>query len=276
MFYMGCKRTKNVFRSLLSTDSSMNNMELTGPTIPKEHFAKFIENPTPENLREVLRTNTGEDNHLDFKEKMPDFPTLARHLLAMGNSRFGCIVIGVKELDNGTFDPIGIESIKDKLHIHDSIKRFIPREIWENILIFDFNFEETEYPKIKGKKFQVIIIDVDLDDLPLISTGASPGQIQENAIYVRRGTSSELVNYEELQRLINMRLSTGHSSQPEMDLASHLRELKMLLEENDNASKASLFPTGIFGTSYHSDHSAFLKELIENKKQLIRRIISNP
>lgn len=208
----------------------------------KEEFAKFIEDPTRERLRDAFKGHAGEFQYLDFKEVWRECPTLARHLLGLGNSDGGCIVIGVAEKENGSLDPKGIEKLIDKKKIFDGIEKYIPQKMMRNnIVILDYSFEETEYARIKGKMFQVILTKVNPEDIPLISMAGYQGKIRENAIYIRRSSSTEEANYDELQEIINKRLGTGRSSQPEMDLRTHLKELKTLLEEKDQIVFGSLF-----------------------------------
>ena len=194
-----------------------------------EAFARFFENPTREGLREVLKDNVGEFNQLDFKERWPEFPTVAKHILGMGNSGGGCIVVGVED---ETLEPKGLTDIIDKTKVMKGIKKYIPSALLDNVEIIDFSYSASEYDKLQGKKFQVIFIHEDKKYLPFISS-AQGKSIEENTVYIRRGTASERANYEELQRLINIRLETGYSSTKELDMKSHLQQLRILFEQID-------------------------------------------
>ena len=137
-----------------------------------------------------------EFNNLDFKENWPEISKLAKHILSMGNCHGGCIVIGVKEENNKTLNPIGINQIQEKSDITKKLSRFIPNSIEYEIL--QFAYEETEYPKIKGKKFQVLIVEYDPKIIPLLARKDGES-INNNRVYVRRKTESTEANYEELQ-----------------------------------------------------------------------------
>lgn len=197
-----------------------------------EEFAKFAEDPSRDGFRELLINNVGELSYFDFKEQWPEFPKLARHILALANSGGGCIVAGVAEKEDKTLEPIGLEKLAEKTEIINGLSKFLPNSlIIGNNDILDFPFPASEYPTLVGKKFQLIFIQDDPEHLPFISTNNENKKIRKNAVYVRRGTSSEEANYEELQNIINRRLETGYSSQAEMDLRTHIEQLKALYEQ---------------------------------------------
>jgi hypothetical protein len=64
-----------------------------------ESFAKFFEKPTRDRLRELLKNNVGELDNLDFKESFPEKEKLAKHILAIANSKGGVIIVGQKKGD---------------------------------------------------------------------------------------------------------------------------------------------------------------------------------
>jgi hypothetical protein len=55
--------------------------------------------------------------------------------------------------------------------------------------------------------------------------------LRGNAIYTRRGVATEEANHDELQRIISRRLETGYSSRRELDLRTHLEQLRVLYEQ---------------------------------------------
>jgi Putative DNA-binding domain len=193
----------------------------------KEEFAKFYENPSRDKLRDLIRDNLGEFFHLDFKEVWPSLSKIARHILGLANSDRGCIVVGVAEKEDKTIEAKGVENSKDKAEIVNGIQKFLPSVLLDRVEILDFAYEASEYPKIVGEKFQVILVGTDPKHLPFISMAEGDG-INRNKIYVRRGTSTEEANYQELQNVINKRLETGYSSRNEIDLRTHMEELEML------------------------------------------------
>ncbi|VVB64202.1 Putative DNA-binding domain protein [uncultured archaeon] len=236
----------------------------------------------------MLQNNAGELPDLDFKEKWPEFPKVARHLLGLGNSGGGCIIVGVSQKDDKTLEPVGIEKLEDKSTIIDGIKNYIPETLTlpNKIDIMDFSYEAAEYPKINGMKFQIIFIDPDLKDLPLVARSEYKGAIRNNAIYVRRGTSTEEAGYEELQEIINKRINTGYSSQKEINLMEHLEQLKILFGQIDKyhfglqgsylealrnmSVSLSGFTTSTPNPMYpDEDFENFIVNLIEKKKKRV-------
>jgi hypothetical protein len=195
-----------------------------------EEFARFFEMPSREGLRDLLKKNVGELPYCDFKEQWPQYPKLARHLLGLSNSGGGCVIIGMAEREDKTFEPKGVEILVGKAVIIDGVKKFLPNSLLTNFQVLNFGFDAAEYPAIVGKKFQVLFVEDDPKHFPFVSMNEGDG-IRKNSIYVRRGTSTEEATYEELQRIINRRLETDYSSQREMNLETHLEQLKVLFRQ---------------------------------------------
>jgi hypothetical protein len=257
----------------------------------KEDFAKFYEDPTREGLRDLLKNNLGEFPYLDFKGELPSFGKLARHLLGIANLGGGCIVVGVAERDDKTLESKGLNKIVDKKNIIDGIKKFLPYVLLQNIDIADFVYDATEYEAIKGKKFQVIFVSGDPKHFPFVSMSEGDG-IRKNAIYARHGTSSEEANYEELQSIINRRIETSYSSQGEIDLRTHIEELKSLysyiekgyvVSKKEASNLLKLYMPSlkelkdleyVRNPNYpEEDVEKFIAKLIEKKKKRIEIII---
>jgi len=234
-----------------------------------EEFARFFENPSRESLRELLKNNRGEFPNCDFKEKWPDLDKIARHLLGMGNSGGGCIILGVAEENNQLY-PKGLDTTQDKSNIINGVYKYIPQNLLDKIEILDFSYNDSEYPTLIGKNFQVVLVEFDPEHLPFIAI-AQGNNIKINAIYTRRGPSTVKVNYEELQGIINRRIETGYSSQHEMDLETHIQQLKILYRQIDEfnnpfrnlADVLSSFQKGGMQYKY------FIDNMIEKKKKII-------
>lgn len=192
-----------------------------------EDFAKFFEHPTREDFRNLIKNNFGELPQCDFKEDWPGLSKLARHILGIANSKGGCIIVGIAQREDNALEPKGLPKLLDKAEITGGIKKYIPESLIQNINILDFSYADSEYPSLVGKRFQVVIIEDDVKHLPFVSTSEGDG-ILTSAIYIRRGTSTEQANYQELQVLLNRRLETGYSSSREIDLETHLQQLKIL------------------------------------------------
>jgi hypothetical protein len=228
-----------------------------------EDFAKFFAAPSREGLRDLLKNHVGEFDNLDFKQNWPEFHKLARHILGLANSGGGCLCTGMKEKDDKTFEPVGVEQLLDKADLKKGIQKFIPSQVRYEIV--DFSYDDREYGKLVGKKFQIIFVEDIPEYIPFISKSDGV-DIQESVIYIRRGTSTEKANYEELQELINRRIETGYSSQEEFGLNRHLSELRILYDQ---------IPDGhlpfSFGPSNQFDQ--FVHRMIDKKKAVIASLV---
>ncbi|MAE83043.1 MAG: transcriptional regulator [Flammeovirgaceae bacterium] len=190
----------------------------------KESFARILEQPDRVAVRDLLKSNFGELNFIDFKADWIENNKLARHILAMVNSGGGIIVLGVSEQD-GKIDPMGLSHIRDKADIQNSLNKLLPNNLEYEIL--DFTFEETEYGVLKGRNFQLILVSNQERYIPFLSKNESKS-LKKDTIYVRRGTQSVQANYEELQKILNQRIESEYDSSSEMKLEEHLAQLKTL------------------------------------------------
>jgi len=235
-----------------------------------EGFAKFFETPTRESLRELLQRAYGESENIDFKEILPDKTKLAKSILAFANSGGGILIIGVK--DGTPPVPVGA-SIEDKTDIQNRLTPFLPNTLEYEIL--DFSYSETEYPTLKGKSFQVILVESQDKYLPYICKKTSGNHIKSNVVYIRKNTSSREATHDDFQDLINKRIETGYSSKPLLDLEEHLDQLKILY----SMIPKSLTSLGLLSlrsvlTSVNPDapkesFEAFIRRAIELKKAAI-------
>lgn len=142
----------------------------------------------------------------------------------------------------------------------------MPSVLVDKVEILDFVYEASEYPKIVGKKFQVIFVGTAPNYSPFTSMADSEG-IQKNKIYVRRGTSTEEANYQEVQNIINKRIETGYSSRNEIDLRTHIEELEMLY---GLVKSSYIFPTSLISSQLQSLSSAALN-IAEQYKSIPNR-----
>ena len=252
---------------------------MTKPKGYNESFARFFEEPTREGFREIMKVNHGELRSCDFKGEWPEKSGLSKHILGIANTGGGCIIIGVTEAEDGTFVPGGLDKIKDKADVTNAIKSYLPNQLLNLIDIVDFSYDASEYPKIVGKRFQVLFVPDDPTHLPFIAMKDGDG-IRQNAIYIRlEGLTKEASN-DELQSVINRRLDTGYSTQKEMDLKTHLEQLKTLysfLAEKHLGIGSLMTMMAITGISYpnpkypQEDFESFIHRMIEKKKQLIEK-----
>lgn len=198
------------------------------PQIKDKFYDEFLQEPTKENFRKFLNQNCGELDEMDFKQDWIDKGALSKIILAMANSRGGVIVIGVKENEDGTLEPIGIEKLRDKADINDSISKYVPRNL--DYEIFDFSYDASEYEKIQKRKFQIIFVHDTPERLPFLSLAETTG-LEKDTIYIRRGTKSVKASSEEFDKIIEAKISTIFKETSDMSLKEHLEQLKLLYNE---------------------------------------------
>ena len=233
-----------------------------------EGFAQFFEKPTRESLRALIKDNIGETDYLDFKEQWVPDQKLAKHILAMSNSGGGALIIGVKENDDGTTEPVGIDDFIDKEKISKGLSKYLPTDVsWDS---FEFAYKDSEYQILKGKKFQVLLVEYNPQYIPFLCLKASDG-LKENAVYVRRGTSTTEATHDDLQKIINNRIETGYSSKHVLALSEHLQQLKELYKtkENHNYMSSVARVMMMFDGDKFKDYNDFIDELIDRKKAKI-------
>lgn len=190
-------------------------------------YDHFLKEPTKDHFVEFVKANCGELNEIDFKEKWIEKGPLAKIILAMANSFGGIIVFGVKEEDDGSVTPIGLEKLKDKSEI-DLGKLISPNLDYE---IFDFSYDSPLYQQSNNMKFQMLVVNNTPERLPFVSLGETKG-IEKDTIYVRRNTRCEKANESEIGNIIQAKLSKMYKTESSaLTLAEHLRQLKFLYEE---------------------------------------------
>jgi predicted HTH transcriptional regulator len=238
-----------------------------------EAFAKFFEAPTRERLRDVLKGNIGETDYLDFKREWPENTKLAKHILALANSGGGAIIVGVDQKEDGSADSVGLPCLIDKDKIYKGVKAYLPAET--QVDLFDFSYQDSEYPAIKGKNFQVLLVESDPKYLPLLSRKEGDG-IKANTIYVRKGTSSDEATHDDVQRIINERLETGFSSTKTLKLNEHIEQLRILDKARRSSSSSGLGALAQFSRmlgeiQISKDYYNFIDEMYNKKKLLIMK-----
>ena len=195
----------------------------------KDQVYKLLQEPTLDKFREFLRSQTGEHNAIDFKGQWIEDASLAKEMLAMANTQGGIIVFGVAENDDKSVRVDGLSEIKDKAVISNGIKNYISTNLKYDI--YDFSYTASEYEALNGKHFQMLVVEDTPEHIPLLAKKES-GTLKKNMIYVRRGTSCELANEDELHNILNRRLNYMHPLTGEpLQLDEHLKQLKILYEK---------------------------------------------
>lgn len=250
----------------------------------KEEFAKFCESPDRTKFKELIKQNTGEYAHIDFKETWLEIPKLAKHILGFANSEGGVLVIGIKE-DSGSLTVKGIDKFEDKTDLKSKLQKYIPSEIQYEIHNFEYN-NEAEWGPIKNKKFQVLTVDDTPQYIPFLSLNSSGEILHKNRIYYREKINTEEATYEELKKIINRRLDTNISTTVEDVFKEHLTQLKMLYSFVDKYfTKAPFWMTNISSLALmgatreenpkypKEDFEDFIIKMIQRKKDIIEGLI---
>ena len=198
------------------------------PQIKDRFYDAFLKEPTKDNFRSFLANNCGELDEVDFKETWIQKGHLAKTLLAMANSRGGIIVVGIKEEDDGSLIPQGLEELKDKAVVNNEIAKYIPAGL--DYEIFDFSYDSSEYEAVRNKKFQMVLIHDTPDRLTFISMNATT-DLEKDVIYVRRGTKCEKASATEIERIITDKINTIFKETTDLRLEEHLQQLKVLYAE---------------------------------------------
>lgn len=237
----------------------------------KDTLYDFLSSMSRENLADLLKEADYETNNLDFKEEWIKKGSLAKELLAMANSGGGVIVFGVKENEENQFEPCGIQTLKDPAEIQNEIEKYIPSNL--KYQAKSFEFDRSEYEKLQGKKFQVIIVEDCPQYLPYISVSETEG-LKKATIYVRRGTECAVADKDDIEALINRRLSTGYKSKLEFE--DHIRQLKILYcYKQPTLTSATSVVAALrrmafsMSTQTPSEFYIYIDELIERKKRII-------
>lgn len=249
-----------------------------------ESFARFFETPTREAFRDLIRSNIGELRSCDFKVSWTPHASLAKHVLGLANTEGGCIVFGVAESDDGALESVGLRKLADKADVSNGLKGHIPEALLRLVDVVDFAFEASEYPGLVGKRFQVLFVEDDPTHLPFVALSDGKS-IRRGAVYYRSEGITEEATYDQLQEIINRRLATGHSTQREMDLKTHLDQLNALYSAIARANVtwgSSLAAAALAGMSVPNpkypkeDFESFVVRMIRDKKLRIQRELDVP
>lgn len=242
----------------------------------KEEFAEFFFEPTREGLKEIIDLGYSENNNIEFKSEWIDKAEIAKIILSIANSGGGCIIFGLQEKDKVLISN-GIEKVKDEAEFTGEIEKFLPSALMKKIQLINFRYDEVMYPKVGDKVFQVIFIGSDKKYVPYVCE-SDGNRIYKGDIYIRRGTSSKKINYEELQELINERVETEYSSSDELLLENELEELKILYSKIPEYK--GMFDEAIVrgfkqkNENYPKEgYEEFISRMIEKKKKQIEKLI---
>lgn len=218
----------------------------------------FLEKPSYKSFKDVLLGNTGETDFLDFKAKWIDFTKMAKHILAIANSGGGIIVVGVSQNDEGTISITGLDEkdFLDKADVDNKLENILPKYL--KYRVEDFYFVRESNPLLKGKMFQVIIIDYDPKYVPYTSI-VTRNELRYGAIYIRQGTKSIEATNEKLVEMILRKVQSGGSDVNDFTLKDHLQQLHDLYDE--------------YAKYKDEEYGQYLVDLINRKKSRIEHFL---
>lgn len=257
---------------------------MSDASIFKESIYNVLQNPTRENLLDIFDNSFGEQDNLDFKEIWIDMQKLSEITLGIANSGGGAVIIGVKENDDGTLDPIGLAELEGKEKIHSKLNKFLPDALRSNV--YDFDFTGESYSKIKGKLFQILIINSNDADLPYIWKKDSNG-VESGCIFFRRGTKTVRANIQEIEDMLDKRFEANYIEQSNLQLEEHLKQLNTLYRNiNSNGFSPSLYDN-LFRNIYKihtgnnqinpnypkESYDEFIAKMIASKKKKIEKVL---
>lgn len=197
----------------------------------KDRFATFLRSPSRDDLLKIFDTALGEESYLDYKEDWPATEKMAKHVIGMANSGGGLIVIGVSELPDGTHDLVGLNKLKDKTDIYNIWSNILPDALIKSALVLDFDYTNSvSEANVHGKVFQAVLVQDSPQQIPFLAV-TSRQDIKNDVVYVRRGPSTVAADGQELEDVINRRLSTLSSTQGTVELTEHLSHLRALYGE---------------------------------------------
>ena len=237
----------------------------------KDAVYEFLQNINRGSFADLLEIIDYVSDNLDFKETWIKKGALAKELLAMANSGGGIIVFGVKEKEDNQFDPCGLQEICDPAEVQNSVEKFIPSNL--KYQVENFSFDRSEYDKLQGKKFQILIVENCPQYLPYISKNETEG-LKKATIYVRRGTECTVADKDDIERLINKRLATGYKSKLEFE--DHIRQLQILYRYKQPTWASATSAIAVLkklsfsvNNQNSSEFYTYIDELVERKKKII-------
>lgn len=255
----------------------------------KDIVYELLQEPTLDRFREFFQAQTCEHDAIDFKRQWIEGAALAKEMLALANSGGGIIVFGVEEKEDKSTQATGLSEIKDKAVISNGIKNFISSNL--KYEVYDFSYTASEYKALENKKFQILIIEDTPQYIPFLSKRES-GSLKQNMIYIRRGTSCEIANEEEIQRILDKRINYLHplNGKP-LQLEEHLKQLKILYQniEKNHVSYENTFAGIIANLSVaralmkkkvepnplypDESYEEFVSRMLIEKKKKIERVL---
>ena len=226
--------------------------------IVPQTLKEFLISPSRESLKELLLNNTGESDYVDFKSSWVEWTKLAKHILAISNSGGGCLILGVRQEDDGSLTLRGLtdEDFYDKADVDNKLQHLLPSYL--TYRTEDYLFQSEVDPLLHSKRFQALIIEYDPRYVPFTSV-VTKGELRDGAIYVRQGTKTIEAGNEHLVEIIMKKVHLNGYERSMKSLEEHLSDLRTLLKE--------------FHSSADVRYRQYVEEWIMRKKQRIEKVL---
>ena len=221
-----------------------------------EKFAKLFDNPNRETFIIALNNLTGEYDDLEFKEQEIDVHILAKHILGIANTSGGVICLGIKESDDGLI-PIGLHSNSDSTDLKKKLSKYLPYKLDYDVHPIDYDDKEL-WGDVRNKSFKIITVEYTPEYIPFMPMKGSDDYIKTD-IFCRKNSSTARCEYDDLQNILNKRVS---ASQNILNIDQELNELEILMERTSLQYK--LF--------YAVNNPDFLNVIYKFKEKKIKRI----
>lgn len=132
-------------------------------------------------------------------------------------------------MSSNSFSPVGLKVLKDSANLKQELKKFLPPAL--KYAVKDFGFENSEYEKLVGKKFQILIVEDRPLDLPFVCC-ADGEKLRNGDIFVRKGTESDRANSYDIDKMVMRKLKVAKAPRiNNLTLEKHLEQLKALYSE---------------------------------------------
>jgi predicted HTH transcriptional regulator len=204
----------------------------------KDDIARFVADPTRDGLQNLIRYFGGEFDQYELKEAWPVLPRIAKTALAIANSGGGIVLFGIRDQ---SLEPVGLAEFQSKQQVFDVFGRFIPAALLDEVTLLDFDYNDTEYAPLRGKKVQVLAIPDLPNLLPFVCDDdwkQDDATLRRGAIYVRTGTNTVEADYAAVQRILKRRIESEQPSGNVASLSGDLAQLQALYLARQRAAHA--------------------------------------
>lgn len=171
---------------------------LSAKATKKIESIKSVPDPLDDVVTDFLLSKKRETSEIDFKftvniRKNSDFAKIAKHVFAMSNYGGGYLLLGFKETETGSIDPVGLPPNFhiDQAHLQEKFNAYSSRPI-----VLDYKEVEKKVNS-EFKKFAIIYVPPSTTVLTPIKLGIYRDKdgkrrevFEKGEIFIRRGTQS--------------------------------------------------------------------------------------